>query len=363
VKIAILGDTHFGMRNDSAVFNELARKFYTDQFFPYCLANGIGVVIQLGDLFDRRKYVNFNTLASAKEYFFNPLIDNDMTLYTLIGNHDIFFRNTLKVNSPDLLLGEYNNIHIIDKPCEVSFMLKHGEAGILPIDFVPWICEENEKEVAEFIKNSKNAICLGHLELQGFEMDRGNFCHEGMDAGLFAKYEQVISGHFHHRSQKGNILYAGVPYQMTWADWNDPKGFHVFDTETRELEFIQNPHEIYVKINYNDDNLFFDEVQNGDYSAFTGKYLKVVVEKKSNSFLFETLIENLNKANPIDVTIVEDFTDISLIDANGDGVVDQADDTLSIIDKVVEGMEIDLQKPRLKSILKEIYNEALASES
>jgi hypothetical protein len=87
------------------------------------------------------------------------------------------------------------------------------------------------------------------------------------------------------------------------------------------------------------------------------------VEKKSNSFLFETLIEALNKANPIDVTIVEDFTDISLIDANGDGVIDQADDTLSIIDKVVEGMEIDLQKPRLKSILKEIYNEALASES
>lgn len=356
MKIAILGDTHFGMRNDSAVFNELARKFYTDVFFPYLEQHGIGSVIQLGDLFDRRKFINFNILASAKGYFFDPLAAKGIDLYMLIGNHDIFYRNTLKVNSPNLLLPEYSNIRVIDKPSQIFF------TG-MSVDVIPWICEENEKEVAEFINNSKNTFCFGHFELAGFEMDRGNFCHEGMDMGILSKYEQVISGHFHHKSSKGNILYTGVPYQMTWADWNDPKGFHVFDTETREIEFIQNPHEIYVKIGYNDDNLFFDEVQNGDYSAFTGKYVKVVVEKKSNSFLFETLIEALNKANPIDVTIVEDFTDISLIDANGDGVIDQADDTLAIIDKVVEGMEIDLQKPRLKSILREVYNEALASES
>lgn len=356
MKIAILGDTHFGMRNDSSVFNDLARKFYTEVFFPYLDEHGIANVIQLGDLFDRRKFINFNILASAKEYFFDQM-DRRGSLYALLGNHDIFYRNTLKINSPSLVLPEYGRVLLIDKPSTIVF-------GGMPMDLIPWICEENEQEIAEFIKNSKSDYCFGHFELQGFEMDRGNWCHEGMDAVLLSKYEQVISGHFHHRSEKSNILYTGVPYQMTWADWNDPKGFHVLDTETRQIEFIRNPHEIYVKINYNDDNLFFDEVQNGDYSTFTGKYVKVVVEKKSNSFLFETLIEALNKANPIDVTIVEDFTtDMSLIDPNGDGVIDQADDTLSIIDKVVDGMEIDLQKPRLKSILREVYNEALASES
>jgi len=303
-----------------------------------------------------RKYINFNTLASAKQYFFDELKRRDVRLYALLGNHDIFYRNTLKINSPSLLLSEYDNIHLIDEPVQIQFRN-------LVADLIPWICEENEKEVSEFIENSKSDICFGHFELAGFEMDRGNFCHGGMDAALLSKYERVISGHFHHKSERGNITYTGVPYQMTWADWNDPKGFHALDTETRELEFIPNPHEIYMKIAYNDDNLFFDEVANGDYSAFTGKYLKVVVEKKSNSFLFETLIEAINKANPIDVTIVEDFSDTSLIDANGDGVIDQADDTMAIIDKVVETMEIDLQKPRLKSILREVYNEALAVES
>jgi DNA repair exonuclease SbcCD nuclease subunit len=354
MKIAILGDTHFGLRNDSAVFNDLARKFYTEVFFPYLEHYGIGTVIQLGDLFDRRKYVNFNTLATAKEYFFNELDKRDITLYALLGNHDIFYRNTLKVNSPSLVLSEYSRVHLIDRPSTIVF------DGV-PVDMIPWICEENEKEIVEFIKNTKSDFCCGHFELQGFEMDRGNICHEGMDMTTLSKYEKVISGHFHHRSEKGNILYTGVPFQMTWADWNDGKGFHIFDTETREIDFIINPHEIYVKFEYNDEDLYFDDIQNADYSIFTGKYVKVIVVKKGNSFLFETLIEALTKANPHDVTIVEDFSDVSLIE-NGEEV-DQADDTLSIIDKVVDGMEIELDKPKLKGVLRGIYNDALALES
>lgn len=356
MRLCVLGDLHFGLRNDSVVFMEYFSKFYRNVLFPYIDANPVDAIIQLGDLFDRRKYINFNSLTNAKEVFFNEMEKRTIPFYALLGNHDIFYRNTLKVNSPSLVLSEYGNIHLIDSPKTVVF-------DEVPFDFIPWICEENEKEIDEFIKNSKSNYCFGHLELAGFEMDRGNICHEGMDKELFSKYEQVISGHFHHKSSKGNILYTGVHGQMNWADWNDPKGFHVLDTETREIEFIRNPHEIYTKILYNDDDMYFDDVQNNDYSAFTGKYVKIVVEKKNNSFLFETLVENLSKANPHDVTIVEDFTDISLIDANGDGVVDQADDTMSIIDKVVEGLEIDLQKPRLKSIMREVYNEALASES
>lgn len=362
MKVAILGDCHFGMRNDSAAFNALARKFYTEVFFPYLKDNGIKTVIQLGDLFERRKFINFNILASAKEYFFDPIRDNDYTLHVLIGNHDIFFRNTLSVNSPRLLLSEYdNNIHIIESPKSIDFMMYPDKPGLMTIDFIPWICEENRAEVEEFISKSKNSFCVGHLELAGFEMDRGNWCHEGMDVSLFSRYEQVVSGHFHHSSRKGNILYAGVPNQMTWADWNDPKGFWILDTVTRELDFVENPHSIYVKIPYNDDELYFDDVTKHDFTAYTGKYIKVVVVKKGNAFLFETFMEHLGKANPIDVTVVEDFTDVSLPGSEED--INQADDTMSIIDKVVDGLEIELEKSRLKRILRAVYTEALAVES
>jgi len=361
MKVAILGDTHFGARNDSVAFNEYFRTFYTETFFPYLEEHGIGAVIQLGDLFDRRKFINFNTLASAKEYFFDPLREKDIQLYVLIGNHDIFFRNTLSVNSPSLVLREYDNIQLIEKPSTLTLPHTRAQDSGIGVDIVPWICEENEREVVEFITNSKNTICFGHFELAGFEMDRGNFCHEGWSQSvLLNKYKQVISGHFHHGSRIGNILYTGTPYEMTWADWNDAKGFYVFDTESLEMEFIRNPHTIYIKVNYDDDNLYFDDVQKETFEQFTGKYVKVIVVKKNNGFLFETFMDKLGKANPIDVTIVEDFTDIPL---GSEEEIDQAEDTLAIIDKVVDGLEIDLQKPKLKSILRAVYTEALALES
>lgn len=357
MKIAILGDTHFGARNDSPAFNAYFKQFYDQVFFPYLDQHGISTVIQLGDLFDRRKYINFNTLAGCKEYFFDALDGRGIRLYVLIGNHDIFFRNTLAVNSPKLLLGEYRNIHLIDRPTYVSF-------GNGNLDIIPWICDENEKDVAEWMKDSKARICLGHFELAGFEMDRGNFCHEGWhQSDLLNRYKQVISGHFHHGSRIGNILYTGTPYEMTWADWNDEKGFYILDTETEELEFVKNPLTMFVKLPYNDDELYFDDVQKADYSYYTGKYVKVVVVKKTNSFLFETLVDKLNAANPIDVTIVEDFTDINLPPSTDGEEVNQAEDTMSIIDKVVDGLEIDLPKPKLKSILREVYTEALSLES
>lgn len=354
-RLLILGDTHFGARSDSIIFMEYFDKFYRNVLFPYIDANPVDVIIQLGDLFDRRKYINFNTLNNAKKVFFEPLVERNIRLITLIGNHDIFFRNTLRINSSSLLLSEYENIHVVSSPEQMTF-------DDITFDFIPWICDENEKEITEFIKTSNSSFCFGHFELAGFEIDRGNYCHGGMDSSLLSRYEQVISGHFHHKSQKGNILYTGVHGQMSWADWNDPKGFHVFDTKTREFEFIENPNEIYEKVKYNDDDMYFDEVQNADYSGFAGKYIKVVVEKKNNAFLFDTMIENLNKANPIDITIVEDFS-VDLASTESDESVDQAEDTMAIINKVVDDIEVDLSKTKLKNILREVYNEALAVES
>lgn len=353
MKICILGDCHFGMRNDNLAFHQLYRRFYEETFIPYLVKHKIKNVLQMGDLFDRRKYINFHSLALAKEYFFDPLEARAINLHTLIGNHDIFYKNTLKVNSPSLVLGDHANITIYDEPTEVQF-------GSLKLDIIPWVCEENQQQIIDFISNSNNKVCAGHFELKGFEMDRGNVCHEGWEASNLSKYQLVLTGHFHHMSQKGNIFYVGSPGEITWADYDDQRGFHILDTETLEMEFIRNPHTIFRKIPYNDDELYFDDVQKKDFSEYTGKYVKVVVVKKTNAFLFETFIDNLNKAQPQDVTIVEDFTEIDIADEHD---IDQADDTISIIEKVVDGLEIDLQKGKLKSILREVYTEALATQS
>ena len=350
MKIAILGDAHFGMRGDSIAFHNHYREFYTKTFFPYLVQNGITTIFQLGDLFDRRKYISFQSLALCRRYFFDQLVKHNIQCRVLLGNHDIFFKNTLEVNSPDLLLRDYEN-HVIlyDKP-----------SMWMGVDIIPWICKDNELEVMDFIKRSSNHLCFGHFELSGFEMDRGNICHDGMDPNSLNKYDLVLSGHFHHRSNNGSIVYVGTPGEMTWADYNDERGFHIFDTETRELNFIPNPEKMFYKIKYNDDDMFYNDIVNADYSYLTGKFLKIVVEKRNNSFLFDTLIDSITKAAPLEVSVVEDFSDIT---DNVEVDVDQAEDTITILNKYVDGLTLPVESDKIKTVLRDVYNEALSMET
>jgi len=350
MKIAILGDTHFGVRGDSIAFHNHYRKFYSETFFPYLMQNGITTIFQLGDLFDRRKYISFQSLALCRRYFFDQLVKHDIKCHVLLGNHDIFFKNTLEVNSPDLLLKDYkDHVIVYDEPTDW-----------MGVDIIPWICKDNEQQVAEFISKSKNEFCFGHFELAGFKMDVMNISHEGMDASILRKYGLVLSGHYHHKSRNGDIVYVGTPGEMTWLDYNDERGFHILDTDTRDLTFVPNPQRMFYKIKYNDDNLFYNDIVNEDYSHLAGKYLKIVVEKRNNSFLFDTLIDCVTKHAPLEVSVVEDFSEIT---ANVEVEIDQAEDTMTILNKYVDSLSLPVESDKIKNVLRDVYNEALSMES
>ena len=99
MKIAFICDTHFGARNDSPFFLDNALSFFEKQFFPYLRDNNITNVIHLGDFFDRRKYVNFNTLSVVRKRFVDKVVNDKLNLHITIGNHDTYFRNTNDLNS------------------------------------------------------------------------------------------------------------------------------------------------------------------------------------------------------------------------------------------------------------------------
>lgn len=352
-KIAVLGDTHFGMRSDSLVFHDYYEKFYTEVFFPYLIENKIEVVYQLGDLFDRRKYINFNSLYLAKKYFFDKLKEHGIRMVTLLGNHDVSYKNTLEVNSSELLLKEYPNIHIIRDFKTVN------EYGI-DIDIIPWICEENETEILDKIKNTKTQICFGHFEIDGFAMDRNNIHQGGLDKSKLMNYDMVLSGHFHHKSDNGHIYYVGTPGEMTWIDYNDPRGFHILDLKTREMSFIQNPYKIFHKIFYDDVKQDFESWKKYDFDQHKNSYVKVIVINKQNPFLFDNLVDSLFRVGVVDVSIVEDFTD-SAIEQDTE-IIDQAQDTFTILTKYVDNLTLDIDTTKLKNIMREIYIEALNTE-
>jgi len=353
MKIAILGDTHFGMRNDSLHFHKYYQKFYNDVFFPYLKKHDIKLIYQLGDLFDRRKYINFNSLYLAKKYFFDVLVEYNFFMVTLLGNHDISYRNTLKVNSSELLLDSYSkNIRVAREPETIDL---NGTT----IDLIPWICSENEKEIFEFIEKSKSEICFGHFEIAGFEMDRGNVCHEGMDRKHLRRYDIVLSGHFHHKSTDGQIYYTGTPGEITWSDYDDPRGFHIFDTETREMEFIQNPYRMFYRIEYDDSKQSFEYWKDFDYSQFNEKYVKILIVTKNNPYCFDTVLDKLLKENPIDVCVVENFEELEHID---DDTVNQAEDTVTILSKYIDQLTLNVDKDKLKNVMRNLYIECLSAE-
>jgi len=354
MKICILGDTHFGMRGDSLEFHKYIKKFYDNIFFPYLIQNKIDTVFQLGDLFDRRKFINFNSLYLCRKYFFDKLKENNIRFYTILGNHDVSFKNTLEVNSSQLLLNEYDNITVFDDFDTIDF------DGI-NVDVIPWLCLENEEQIFQKINESKSQLSFGHFEIDGFEMDRGNVCRGGIDKNKLIKYDMVITGHFHHKSDDGHIYYVGTPNEMTWADYNDPRGFHIFDTATREMEFIQNPYRMFHKLNYDDGAQDFEFWKAYDFSKLKETYVKVIVINKQNPYLFDNVIDNLYKAGVSDISIVEDFTDTSF-DTDQD-IIDQAEDTMTILSKYIDNLTLNVNSDKLKTLMRELYVEAINTET
>lgn len=353
MKLAILGDTHFGMRADSIEFHKYCQKFYENVFFPYLLENKIDTVFQLGDLFDRRKFINFNSLYLCRKYFFDKLKEYNIKFYTLLGNHDVSYRNTLEVNSSQLLLNEYKNITIFDDFATLDF------DGV-KVDVVPWLCSDNETSIFNKINSSKSELCFGHFEVDGFEMDRGTVCHGGIDRVTLKKYDMVLTGHFHHKSNDDHIFYVGTPSEMTWADYNDARGFHIFDLNTRTLDFIQNPYRMFLKINYDDSVQDFEYWKNYDYTVLKETYVKVIVINKDNPYLFDNMIDTLYKSGITDISIVEDFTDIT---TGTEDVVDQAEDTMTLLSKHIDNLTLNVDNDKIKNLMRELYVEALNTET
>ena len=355
MKIALISDTHWGVRNDNQAFLDNSKKFLEETFFPYIDDNHISTVVHLGDLVDRRKYVNINTARRLREDFLKPLDNRNLDVHFIAGNHDTYFKNTNDVNAlRELVVGKYPTFNVYSNyPVEVEF-------ENLIVLMLPWICDENRKVSLEKIKSTPAQIVMGHLELAGFEMYRGSMVSHGDDRNLFNRFDLVLSGHYHHRSSDGTICYLGSHGEFTWSDYDDPKGFHILDTETRELEFIQNPHTMFAKVWYNDVTLG-KEPEECTLDHLRGKILKVIVTNKTNPYRFDKFIERLEQVGAIDMQIVDDHLNLNVED--DDDIINEATSTMDVFRTYIEQINIpNLNKKRLENTISELYQEALTVE-
>ena len=348
MNLAILTDTHAGVKNGSDVFLDYTERFYSEVFFPTCLEHGIKHILHLGDYFEHRKYVNYKVLARNREMFLNRLEEYDMTMDIIPGNHDVFFRNTNSLCSlTELLQYHSDRVHVHMSPTVKDY-------DGLSVALLPWITPENYAESCSFIETAAAPILGAHLELSGFEMMKGApAVSHGMSPELFSRYEMVLSGHYHTKSSRDNIHYLGVPYEITWADCNDPKYFHILDSTTRELTPVRNNITLFNRLVY-DDSL--GTAPTIDPKEVAGTYVKVVVAAKKDPYSFDRYIDSINAAEPFDLKIVESFVEYSA-DAIDDESL-EVSDTPSLLNSYVDAIETDLDKNRIKSKLQELYLES-----
>lgn len=340
MKILLITDQHFGVRNDNQYFIESYRKFYTNVVVPYIDAHNIKNVICLGDTFDKRRSINFMSLEAAKEMWFTPLQEMGVTMDMLVGNHDIYYKNTLRVNAPSELLGEYNNIRVHTKPTTAVF-------GGLSILLLPWICDENRAEVLEEVGSTEAKVCMGHLELNGFEAHPGHVMQHGMDKNTFSKFKKVFSGHYHMKSNKGNVYYLGNPYQLYWNDYGCKRGFHVFDTDTLKTTFIRNPFDTFYKVYYN------NGVSLPDSSELQGAYVKLIVEEKGDYAKFDYTVNQLQGMSLGDLKIIEDLN----AEVSNDSVL-ETEDTMTLLDNYIDEIDLKVSKSNIKNLMRSLYMEA-----
>jgi DNA repair exonuclease SbcCD nuclease subunit len=345
MKVAILTDSHYGAKKGSKHLHDYFELFYKNVFFPTLEEHEIKTVIHMGDVFDSRKSIDYQSLEWAKRVVFDPL--KKYEVHMLVGNHDCYFKDSNHVNSPELLLQDYSNIKTYSSPTNTKI-------GGIDITLIPWICSDNYEETLKVIQKSNAKISMGHLELRGFYVNKHLVMDDhGMDSNIFSKFEKVFSGHYHTRSDNGKIFYLGNPYEMYWTDVNDIRGFHIFDTETLIHTPVNNPYKLFYNIYYDD-----TPYQTFDASKYSNKIVKVIVRKKSKPKSFEKFIDNLYKIGVQDLKIVENFE----IKENEDFVVEEEENTISVLNRYIDESEFNFDKNIIKGIFENLYKQACEIE-
>ena len=336
-QIALITDTHVGIKSGNKVFLDYQEKFFTEIFFPEIKHRNIKHIVHLGDMVEHRKVISYYALNRMREFFIEPILSGDWRVDLIVGNHDTTFRNSNKINAQKELFGDdFVNIHIWDSPGELGQIL-----------FIPWVNEENREETVRLLNESSSNIMLGHLEVKGASMYRGVACEHGWSPSDFKKFKLVVSGHFHTREAKGNITYMGNAYHLTWADYGDPRGFAILDTDTCELEYVDNPNSLFHRLTY--DGVEF----NGDVLDIEDKYVKVEVTGDPDPEHFERAMGTIEDLKPLNVQLIDRRgMDTHAVD------IDDPDDTMEVVEAYVRANVDKRRQDMVVEHLRELYTEA-----
>ena len=89
---------------------------------------------------------------------------------------------------------------------------------------------------------------------------------------------------------------------------------------------------------------------------YAGSIVKIIVVQKQNPYWFDTMLDELYKVDIVDISVIEN---IDLEFEDDDTVVDEAEDTLTILSNYIDTLNIQKDKKELDTLIRTLYNEAI----
>ena len=217
-------DIHFGKKNNSLQHNQDCVDFVSWFCDRVREEGGVTNVVFLGDWFENRNSVNVMTMTYAQEAL-RHLDSLGVPVHIIIGNHDLYHRESRKVYSTKIF-EQFVNVTLVNEPTVVDDML------ICPFLF--------KNEYPDLAKYNKVPYWLGHFEFRNFVITGSDRKMEhGPDHTLFQGPKFIFSGHFHKRQANDNVVYIGNTFPMDYGDaWDDKRGMCLLDTSNDDVSFI-----------------------------------------------------------------------------------------------------------------------------
>lgn len=342
MQVAMVTDTHLGVHKSSDVFLKSQLNFFRNQFIPELKKKKIDTIIHLGDMFDNRSNMNVKVMNEVHKLFKEDF--KDFKIYIICGNHDIFYRDTVEVNSLKFL-NELPNVTVIEEITKINI----ANRDLL---LVPWQTDKKDfiKRVSD--KNIDCDVCCGHFEIAGVPMNKGKVCDTGIGSELFFNnYTLTFSGHFHKRSvvkRNNNIIqYIGNAYHLTRHDIGEERGYCILDLETLTYEFILNTLSLnYVKRTY-PEKIIKKEIEGNIVDVH------VNIDKDYDEKKFQKYLSKIEDLNPVIPPIVKIEHDFNITNTNNYKV----QSVTELINEYVNDLDINDKKDITEKILK-LYDEA-----
>jgi len=283
-------------------------------------------------------------------WFAPKLVEGGYTFIVILGNHDVAFKNTNKVHSLSVLKAAApNNVQVIDEPTSMTI---DGQKYAL----VPWINATNYEGTMQFLSDldgKEDIVVAGHFEFEGFKHYANSApADHGMNTEAFKDFNEVWSGHYHHKSKIGNVRYMGSAFHLNWQDYGDARGFHLYNPG--DLVFVENELCMFIQVGFDEET--FKAMTDDEYKVmFEGKFVRLVIDREHTKVALMDTISKINRVKPHNLQISNTYalTEESQDVSNEDLEERTSKSTLQYIEDYAAN-----ESSAVKALLVDLYNEA-----